>query len=498
MSGCRITDQQVKRYMNFRKTHTQANAAAKASISERSARRIDKKELQPKKSQLRTWRTRKDPLEAVWESIVLPWISEDNDITPVGIFDHLCEYHQDKFQPSSRRTLERRISHWRALHGSANDVIFRQTHLYGKLGIADFTHVNAGVTIAGEPLKHMFFHYRMPACGWAYVQVVYSGESFAAFSSGLQNAFAAAQGVPKKVRTDSLSAAYKNRSTHHDFTERYAELAQHYGFTPTRNNLGVAHENGAIEAAHRHLKAQLLQALHLRNSKDFKDRAHYERFISDLVERRNRRIHDKFLLEQRQLQALPCYTSVNYTECYVSVTRSSTIALKRVTYTVPSQLIGKRLLARVYDARVELYLGVDKVLELERRFAVKGKPRVRSVNYRHIIDALHKKPQAFRHSQLRDDILPNDNYRAIWRYVDEQLAADEACYYIVKLLYLAHRYDCERQLEQEVLQGIRQRQLPSLRQCEERFMPTATLPSVISVSQHALQSYNALLGGSHA
>ena len=42
-----------------------------------------------------------------------------------------------------------------------------QTHEYGALGITDFTHVKSPVTIAGEPLKHMLFHYRMPASGWA-------------------------------------------------------------------------------------------------------------------------------------------------------------------------------------------------------------------------------------------------------------------------------------------------------------------------------------------
>src|SRR5699024_5842232 len=119
VSGCRITDQQDKRYMNYRKTHTQATAAAKAGISERSARRIDKQEIQPKRSTPRTWRTRKDPLADVRESRLLPWIRENNDITPVRIYDYLCEYHQDKFSPSSRRTLERRISQWRALHGPA-------------------------------------------------------------------------------------------------------------------------------------------------------------------------------------------------------------------------------------------------------------------------------------------------------------------------------------------------------------------------------------------
>ncbi|SUA49063.1 Transposase and inactivated derivatives [Oligella ureolytica] len=123
--------------------------------------------------------------------------------------------------------------------------------------MADFTHINLGVSIAGEPLKHLLFHYRLPASGWAYAQVVYGGESFTALSEGLQNAFRASNGVPLNVRTDSLSAAYKNMSSREDFTGRYHDFAKHYGFKPTRNNRGVAHENGVIESSHRHLKAQI-------------------------------------------------------------------------------------------------------------------------------------------------------------------------------------------------------------------------------------------------
>jgi hypothetical protein len=42
MSGTRITDQQVRLYMSKRKHHSQEIAAAKAGISARSARRIER------------------------------------------------------------------------------------------------------------------------------------------------------------------------------------------------------------------------------------------------------------------------------------------------------------------------------------------------------------------------------------------------------------------------------------------------------------------------
>jgi transposase InsO family protein len=56
-------------------------------------------------------------------------------------------------------------------------------------------------------------------------------------------------------RSDSLSAAFRNLDdTRQDQTRRYEALCAHYGMEPTRNNRGVAHENGSIESPHGHLK----------------------------------------------------------------------------------------------------------------------------------------------------------------------------------------------------------------------------------------------------
>jgi hypothetical protein len=150
--------------MNHRKAQPQTVAAAKAGISERSARRIDRDQ---RSRRPRDWRTRKDPLEPVWESIVLPLIDGNEGVTPVGLFDHLCEYHSETFDPRTRRTLERRVQQWRLLHGAGKEVMFTQTHALAALGIADFTWVTDPVTIAGEPIRHRLFHYRLVASGWA-------------------------------------------------------------------------------------------------------------------------------------------------------------------------------------------------------------------------------------------------------------------------------------------------------------------------------------------
>ncbi|MHB8374144.1 MAG: IS21 family transposase, partial [Vulcanimicrobiaceae bacterium] len=62
MPGKRITDHQVLTYKAKRRTQTQAAAAAKAGVSERSARRIESLESLPSQRPPRRWRTRQDPL----------------------------------------------------------------------------------------------------------------------------------------------------------------------------------------------------------------------------------------------------------------------------------------------------------------------------------------------------------------------------------------------------------------------------------------------------
>lgn len=496
MSGKHISDQQVNLYMKHRKTQTQRIAAAKAGVSERSARRIDTQQHQHSDNK-RNWRTRKDPLAQIWDELVLPQLNSSDQITPVGIFDYLCAEHADRFDPRARRTLERRICRWRQLHGKPKDVVFVQSHTSGELGIVDFTCVDEPVTIMGEPLKHRLFHYRLVASGWAYAQVTYGGESFSALADGLQRAFRASGGVPRQLRTDSLSAAYKNRQEQDDFTERYAELCQHYSLNATRNNRGVAHENGAIESPNNHLKRQLKQALLLHGSYDFNSRSEYESFLQSIVARRNQRIASAFNEEQRQLQPLSVYDSVNYTEHTVRVSRTSTIMLKRVTYTVPSRLVGSRLMAHLFDSKLELWCAGEHTLTLLRVFSTKTQ-RVRSIDYRHVIDALVKKPRAFRHSLWRAELLPTDEYRCIWAHVDQQLSADKACHYIVRLLHLAKKCEREDALARHVLTGIGKGTLPDLLDCERQFLTARPNIPTVRVQQHALSDYQQLLQGDPA
>ena len=248
--------------MDLRRTHTREAAAAKAALSATTGARLDADPRLPSQQQTPRGRRRPDPLAAIWDSEIVPMLEAVPGLRPVSIVTEMLRRHRD-FSAATRRTLERRVRTWQALHGAERDVIFRQEHPPGQQGLSDFTDANPlGVTIAGVPLLHRLYHFRLAFSGWQHAEVVLGGESFVALASGLQNALWALGGAPREHRSDSLSAAFRNldRAAAEDQTKRYEALCAHYRMTATRNNLGIAHENGQSRTSQADLGAVIAAA----------------------------------------------------------------------------------------------------------------------------------------------------------------------------------------------------------------------------------------------
>jgi transposase InsO family protein len=470
---------------------SQETAAAKAGISVRSGRRIDTGE-HSSTSKPRQWRTRSDPLNAVWDSELVPLLEREPSLTGLTLLEYLDDHHPGDYQSSLLRTLQRRVKHWKALYGPAQDVIFRQQAECGLMGLSDFTHPDDAITVAGEPFPHLLYQFRFAYSGWRSVTAVRGGESYAALAEGLQQALHKAGGSPREHRTDSLSAAFNNRQN--VWSNTYEAMCDHYGMRPSRNNPGISHENGAIECANGSFKRRLSQALKVRGSRRFASPADYQGFLDSVVDRLNRRVVTRFGEEQAALLALPAADFAAYSEVAVKVTRSSTIEVRHVLYTVPSQLIGHRLRIHLYHDRLQCYVAQSLAVTLPRVYPPPGASRARRVDYRHVIHALAAKPQAFRRAQLRDDILPDDNYRALWVLIDSQLDDRAACKWMVTVLRLVYDYDCEGTLGQELLQAAKRGQLPSRQQLQARFLPSkAHRHTQAPTTQHCLSSYDQLL-----
>lgn len=493
MSGQHITQQQENIYMKNRQAGcTQKLSAARSGISVRSGRRIDKDEKSNRTAH--HWRTRKDPFEAVWTSELEPLLEKQPDLTGITLWDYLDEQHPGQYPEKLLRTLQRRVKHWLATQGPDKEVMFRQSVPAGHQGLSDFTRPNTDITLAGEPFDHLLYQFRLAHSGWRHVHIVRGGESYSALADGLQNALRALGGAPREHRTDSLSAAYVNNAEKQRLTEDYEALCQHYGMTPTTNNLGISHENGAIEAPHGSLKRRIAQAIKLRGTNEFGTLRAYREFIERIVRKLNRRCQGRLADEQKSLLALPAYRFIDYSELTVKVTTSSTISVKRCLYTVPSRLIGETLKVHLYHDRLACYVGQTLVMSLPRVYPRQSAGRARCINYHHIIHSLAAKPQAFRFSQFRDDILPSADYRRLWSIAEQQFTPRDACKWIVAVLRFAYDYDCESLLGMELLQEARHTALPDLKALQARYLQSTTPPD-IPIRQHAIDEYDQLLNG---
>jgi Mg/Co/Ni transporter MgtE (contains CBS domain) len=495
-----------ERYMANRADGLSQQVAADAvGISVRSAQRIDRGELQPEGQQQRRgrhWRTRADPLAEVWESVLVPMLEKAPQLEPQTLLLHLERTFPGQEWYRRKRTLQRRVEQWRALHGPAQEVMFLQKHRAGVLGISDFTVLKGDpITVAGEVLEHRLFHFRLPFSGWCHVAVIHGGESFVALAEALQNALALCGGVPAEHRTDSLSACFRNSDGSYagDYTSRYRELCAHLGVIATRNNRGVAHENGAIEGPHRHWKHRLEQQLIQRSSRDFATEAEYRLLVAQVNADLNNRpsVQGKLAIEQLHLRPLPVERFADYEPVVARVRSTSTIEVRCVTYSVPSRLIGQQLSVHLRHDRLDLFLRSQFVETLPRLHARKGQKALRRIDFRHVIESLRRKPRALLRAQLQADILPGERWRRLWRALLAALPPDEAAKVMVDALHVAARSDDLSGVERYLRRQLRRGEL-SLAALRDHYglRPPRGLTAMpqLDIPEHTLSSYDELLG----
>jgi hypothetical protein len=480
--------------MSYRQSHGTAIAAAKAGFSTATGYRIESDPRLPSQKKAPRGRRRPDPLAEIWDAEIVPILKAAPGIRTIAVFEEIRRRHPG-LNPNIRRTLERRMRSWRAVEGPERDVIFRQEHEPGRLGLSDFTDTSElSVTVAGLSPDHRLYHFRLAFSGFEHAHVVLGGESFVALAEGLQNALWALGGAPCEHRSDSLSAAFRNldKIAQDDLTRRYEALMCHYAMTPTRNNPGLAHENGSIESAHGHLKKALEDALLLRGSRDFEDLDSYRRFVDEIVGRRNAHNRKRIELERSKLNPLPKRRTADYEEKIVTVTSSGGFILRRVFYTAPSRLIGHRLRVRLYDDRLECFLGSTPVLTLKRGRPLSDNKGGHVVDYRHVIHALRKKPMALSNLAYRDQLFPHGAYRKAFEMLRGSGGERRACKLTVELLALAHERGCEAELAEAIGVELDAGRLPELASLRERFGPSPSPAPAVTVNLAPLCAYDEL------
>jgi transposase len=474
------------------KGRTQVQAAARAGMSERTVRKYEHAHKLPSQlQQPRDYRTRPNPFAKDWPFVVAQ-LSRDPALQATTLFALLCELHPGRYQAIQLRTLQRQIAGWRAQHGPEKEVFFPQVHEPGRVAQSDFTHMSdLGVTVGGISFPHLVFHLVLPFSNVEAVRVCLS-ESFESLAEGLESCLWQLGGVPREHRTDHLSAAIRPLDVEGraQATARYGALLAHDGLAPTTNNVGEAHENGDVEQAHYRFKVAVDQALRVRGSRDFADRAAYAHFLQSLVRQRNLTREKRWAEERETLRPLPALPLALCRELQVSVSRFSTIQVLGNTYSVPSRLIGTQLTVRVYGETIEAYRGTAHLLTVPRLLG-KGQHRI---DYRHIIWSLVRKPGAFANYRFHDDLFPTLAFRRAYDRL-RALTPAAADRHYVRLLHLAASTS-EAEVETALGLLLEQGLAPTYDAVRDLIrIPTPSAIPVLTLPQLDLSIYDRLLVG---
>ena len=474
---------------------TQEVAAAKAGMDVKTARKyLAEGRLPSEQKADRTWRTRTDPFERVWEE-VRQQIDTNPGLEAKTVFEALQRNYPGEFADGQLRTLQRHIKRWRATEGPSREVFFAQKHVPGRLGQSDFTYMNElSITLGGQSFPHVLYHFVLTYSNWEDATLCYS-ESFESLSEGLQKALWELGGVPLEHRTDRLSTAVNNMSNEKEFTTRYEALLRHYRMGGQKIQAGKANENGDVEQRHHRLKRAVDQALLLRGSRDFASVADYKQFLRLLLGQLNAGRRERLAVEMQYLKALPEGRLESAKRAKVKVDSGSIIYADRNAYSVNSRLIGEQVEARLNAETIEVWYAGRKVEEMPR-LRGRGKHRV---DYRHIIDWLVRKPGAFENYRYREELFPTSRFRMAWDALREltPLRANKSYLEILQLAAQEGEARVDHALrdlleEGEIGEGKLNVEAVRAVLSQEASMPPATQ---IAVAEVALASFDELLGG---
>lgn len=215
------------------------------------------------------------------------------------------------------------------------------------------------VPCGGTQRRLSFFVMVLCHCRMMYLEftVLQTMEHFLACH---QNAFHYFGGVPQKVMVDNLKSAVLKRVTGMEpvFNPRYIDFANHYGFTVVPCNVGKGNEKGRVENAVGYVKKNLLAGLDITDFSMMEPLA--KNWVESVANVRNhgqtgKRPIDMFTEEKAALNPLPILEYDVGDVKQVRASRQFRVTIDTNHYSVPAQLAGVRLTAKLYPDKICFY-----------------------------------------------------------------------------------------------------------------------------------------------
>ena len=416
-------DRKVRKLMkDYQVSHNLSKCALNADMDVKTARKYLRADKLPSQTYTEhTWKTRVDPFEEDWsfcESI----LEVAPEVEAKTLFDTLCSKSPDRYQEGQLRTLQRKIRKWRAHKGPDQEVFFPQIHYPGKRMSTDCTHANElNITINNEPFPHLFCHCVLTFSNWQWATICHS-ESLLALRQGIQAALFQLGATPREHWTDHSSAATHvppaAEGQDRRFNQGYLDIMSHFGMEPHTIQVNSPNENGDVESLNRVLKSRLKQYLIMRGSRDFKSIEAYKHFLEEALHKANSLRSERLQEELQEMAVLKVSKLAEYEKYICSVRSSSTITIKRRVYSLPSRLIGRKVIVHQYEDRIKVIH--NNVLQLVAPWL--GRDSGSIIDYRHIIGSLVRKPGAFRNYRFREELFPSATFRWAWECLSYNLS----------------------------------------------------------------------------
>jgi transposase len=300
----------------------------------------------------------------------------------------------------------------------------------GELAEVDFFEVL--IDLEGTRRKAWLFLMRLMYSGRDFAWI-YERQDQVSFLDGHVRAFAHFGGVPARLAYDNLKAAVVRILVggERTLTPRFAALASHYLFEPCFCRPGEGHDKGGVESRGKAVRRQALTPIPTAPTLDAINQALLARMDARLATGRDgagETIGTRFAVEAAAFRPLPTAFVAEATT-FVAVSPRALVRLEGAVYSVPCRWAGLDLVARIGATTITI-VGRDgiPIRHPRKRFGQ------RSIDYRHYLPELAKKPQAVR--QVLPELLRDlgDPFPAVWAHFHAAHSDREAARLFAKVL----------------------------------------------------------------
>jgi transposase len=314
------------------------------------------------------------------------------------------------------------VAEWRR---QRREVYVPLTYRPGDLAEVDFFEVL--VDLGGTRRKAWLFLMRLMYSGRDFAWI-YERQDQVSFLDGHVRAFSHFGGVPARLAYDNLKAAVIRILVGgaRTLTPRFTALASHYLFEPCFCRPGEGHDKGGVEARGKAIRRQALVPIPTDDALATINAALLARLDARATE--TAMIATRFAEEARVWRSVPEPFEAAATTV-VSVAPRAIVRLEGGWYSVPSRWAGLDLIARIGPTTITI-VGPDgtDIVHPRTRFGA------RSIDYRHYLPELARKPQAVR--QVLPDLLRDlgTPFPLVWDRLQDAYGPREAARRFAKVL----------------------------------------------------------------